>query len=204
MTRSLTVTTKTGFRITHPEYPVNIRDCRGVLFYTTEPQVPRIHEFNLPQGRYLVDSGHFKPMAAPVDYPLKKLPPRERDRPVPYNFKLIWGDNPNKCTVVWSNTPYMGQPKPYPEIPLKQFILFDKSLEDYRLPELYFILYHEYGHAKYKTEKFCDLDAYNRMIVKGFNPTQIGMAQIDSLSSEQERRKQFLVNVITNEKFDER
>lgn len=187
MTRQLTVGEKTGFKITYPAIAVIIRDCRGLLFYSTEYQLPKVTEFNLPCGTYLVDSGHFVKMNAPVNYPMKQLPPAERKRPVPNDFKILWGDNPNKCSVIWP----------------RKVILFDRSLEDYRLPELYFILYHEYSHASYKTEKFCDLKAYNYMIRKGYNPAQIGMSQIDSLSSEQWKRKQFLVNVITNKKFDQ-
>lgn len=187
MTRQLTVSVKSGFKINNPNVPVIIRDCRGILFYSTELQVPNVKTFNLPCGTYLVDSGFFTKMEKPVDYPLKKLPPVERNRPVPSDFKIIWGDNPNKCSVIWP----------------RKVILFDGSLEEYRLPELYFILYHEYSHASYKTEKFCDLKAYNYMIKKGYNPEQIGMSLIDSLSEEQGKRKRFLVNVITNDKFNQ-
>ena len=186
MTRKLVIDKKTGFRITQRETPVIVRDCRGLLFYSTELQVPNVREFNLPCGEYLVDSGYFTPMSEPVDYPLKSLPPFERDRPLPKDFVLTWGDNPNKCSIIW---------------PAKT-ILFDRSLEEYRLPELFFILYHEYGHSKYKTEKFCDLYAYNCLIRKGFNPEQVGLSQIDSLSAGQWKRKAFLTNVIINRKFD--
>lgn len=187
MTRQLTVGEKTGFKITNPQIPVIVRDCRGILFYSNEFQLPNVKEFNLPKGTYLVDSGFFTKMDMPVNYPLKKLPPAERNRPIPNDFTIIWGDNPNKCSVIWP----------------RKVILFDESLKDYRLPELFFILYHEYSHASYKTEKFCDLKAYNYMIKKGYNPAQIGMSQIDSLSGEQWKRKQFLTNIITNKKFDQ-
>lgn len=198
MTRSLQVTVKTGFRITNPDVPVIIRDCRGLLFYSTELQVPRVKEFNLPPGKYLVDSGYFTTMSEPVDYALKVLPPAERHRPIPHNFPIVWGENPNKCSIIWPRS-VTG----LPDSPKQGFILFDRSLEEYRLPELFFILYHEYSHASYKTEKFCDLKAYNYMILKGYNPAQIGMSQIDSLNGPTaKRRKQFLINVITNKKFD--
>lgn len=187
MTRQLSIHEKSGFKINNPQVPVIIRDCRGILFYSTELQTPNVKEFNLPPGQYLVDSGYFTKMNKPVNYPLKKLPPAERHRPIPSNFTIVWGDNPNKCSVIWP----------------RKVILFDKSLEDYRLPELFFILYHEYSHASYKTEKFCDLKAYNYMILKGYNPEQIGMSQIDSLSSEQRERKRFLTNVIINKKYDQ-
>lgn len=186
--RKLSVPVKSGFRITKPEIPVNIRDCRGLMFYTTEYLVPKVKEFNLPPGDYLVDGGYFTQMGEPIEYPLKKLPPHERERAKPHNFRIDWGINPNKCSIIWN----------------EKRILFDNSLQDFTLPELYFILYHEYSHANYQTEKFCDLKAYNYMILKGFNPAQIGMSQIDSLSDKQYKRKAFLTNIITSNKFDQK
>jgi hypothetical protein len=50
------------------------------------------------------------------------------------------------------------------------------------------------GHSKYKTEKYADLFAANEMLKKGYNPSQIGVAPIDSLSEMQYERKRFIVN----------
>lgn len=171
---------KTGFKILRPEKEVVIRDDRGILFYSTEFKTPKVVEFNLPAGKYIVDSGYFRSMSNPVDYPLMPLPPKQRNRPIPHDFKMIWSKNPNKCSIVW---------------PEKK-IVFDVSLKDYSLPELDFIKFHEYSHANYHTEKYCDLKAANYMILKGYNPIQIGVSQIDSLSGKQSHRKEFLTNMI--------
>ena len=171
---------KTGFKILRPEKPVIIRDERGMLFYSTEDKVPNVSEFNLPAGNYIVDSGVIRSMFSPVNYPLLRLPRNERNRPIPKDFKIIWGKNPNKCSIIWP----------------KKVILFDESLKDYTKPELDFIRFHEYSHANYLTEKYCDLKAANYMIKKGYNPIQIGLSQIDSLSGKQFNRKSFLVNAI--------
>jgi hypothetical protein len=171
---------KTGFRILRPEREVIIRDSRGLLFYTTEFKTPNVKEFNLPAGDFLIDSGVFKSMAFPVDYPLMTLPPKERNRPIPNDFKIVYGRNPNKCSIIW---------------PEKK-ILFDSALLDYTTPERDFIKFHEFSHAHYVTEKYCDLKAANYMILKGYNPIQIGLSQIDSLSSKQAERKEFLVNML--------
>ena len=179
---TLSVNKKTGFRITDPYKPVVIRDFRGVMFYDTEPILPRATEFNLPPGKYMVDAGQFKELPTPVNYSLLKLPPFERYYKKPYNFKIIFGYNPNKCTIFWD----------------KKIILFDDALKDLPLPQLDFIRFHEFSHARFKTEKYADLMAVNYMLTKGYNPIQIGESPILSLSSKQYLRKQFLVDKLSN------
>lgn len=177
--RRLFVPVKSGFKITKPELPVVIRDERGLLFYSTEFKAPNVHAFNLPAGTYFVEQGQFGQMANPINYPLMPLPPHERNRPIPKHFKKVWGDKPRaKCQINWDT----------------HTITFDYRLADYTLPEQDFIRFHEYSHAHYQTEKYCDLKAANYMIRKGYNPIQIGASQIDSLSSGQHERKRFLIN----------
>ena len=127
-----------------------------------------------------MDTGNIRPLTRPVKYKLYRLPKIERKYPSPYNFKIIFGYNPNKCTVSW----------------IKKTILFDDNLKEKTVPELFFILYHEYGHKKYKTEKYADLYATNMMLKKGYNPSQIGAAPVTSLSSKQLPRKKYIVNKI--------
>lgn len=177
--RKLDLKQKTGFKVTDIYKPIVIRDFRGILFYTTEPLLPRVKEFNLPAGTYIVDSGYFVPMAKPVNYKMISLPPAERLFPKPTNFEIRFGRNPNKCTIFWK----------------KGYILFDESFREKPLPQLFFILFHEFGHARYKTEKFADLYAANCMIKKGFNPPfQIAMAPIESLSDAAYERKNLVVS----------
>lgn len=178
---------KKGFVIKDVTKPVIIRDKRGVLFYSTEPLLPRIKEFNLPGvdslgllGEYFVDSGLFSPKPEPIEYKMIKLPTRERDWGSPKDFKITFGSNPNKCTVSYR---------------LKH-IHFDNSFLEKPLPELYFVLNHEYAHRFYHTEKYCDAMATNYMLKMGFNPEQIGKAHIDSLSAAQFARKEFNINKI--------
>jgi hypothetical protein len=192
--RPLNLTTKTGFRITRPEIPVIIRDSRGTMFYSTEPVLPNVKEFNLPAGKYFVDSGFFTELPTPVMYRLAKLPPRQRSRPFPTDFKLLWGNNDKKCTVDWD----------------RKTITFDQSMAESPLSHLDFIKYHEFGHARYgcnpetsppekiiQCEKFADLFAVNCMLRKGYNPEQIAETNIDSLSHKQGERKEFITDVIS-------
>lgn len=176
--RKLEVSKKTGYKVNDIYSPIVIRDYRGIMFYTTEPLLPRVKEFNLPVGSYMVDSGYFSPMTFPVQYKLIRLPFPERFLPKPKDFVICFGDNPNKCTIFWD----------------KGIIMFDNSFREKPLPQLYFILFHEFGHARYKTEKYADLYAVNSMLAKGFNPSQIGMAPIQSLSNYADYRKENVVN----------
>lgn len=165
--------------------PVNIRDYRGVLFYTTESMVPLVEAFNLPPGDYFVDSGSFKEMTSPVRYKLAELPPVERLSFPPYGFEIIFAENPHKCSIFWK----------------ERTIIFDKSFEDSPLPELFFIYFHEIGHSKYgyetkysmkDAEAFCDLFASNKMLEMGFNPSQIDAAPKNTLSHRQNYRKDYI------------
>lgn len=169
----LTVDEKTGFRIRDPYTPVIIRDFRGILFYSTEDQMPKVKEFNLPPGEYFVESGKFTQMAAPVKYRLLPIPFPERFFDDPGNFEVRFGDNPHKCTISFGG----------------RWILFDESFKEKPIPQIWHTLYHEFGHAKYKTEKYADTYAHNCMLKKGFNPYQISRAHIMSLSAAALERK---------------
>lgn len=177
----LVVMKKTGYQITDPQTPVIIRDNRGILFYSTEALTPKVKQFNLPTFgngmTYLVESGSFKEMPFPVPASYVKLPSLSRRFPSPFDFKILFGVNPNKCTVKWN----------------EKEILFDNSFLEKPLPQIFFILYHEYAHAFFSSEVLCDRMAANYMLAKGFNPSQIGSSSITALSSKQLHRKNDLV-----------
>lgn len=176
--RKLVVTKKTGFKVTIPNIPVIIRDFRGVIFYTTEPLLPSVKKFNLPKGVYFVDSGYFTPMERPRKYKILPLPPPQRNYPKPFKFKVLFGNNPNKCSIIWD---------------LKT-ILFDRQFLEKPKFVLDFILFHEFGHALYLSEHLADRLSANYMFIRGYNPSQIGTAPFISLSERQIGRKKFMVN----------
>lgn len=178
--RKLFVSKKTGYLIKDTLHPVIIRDQRGLLFYSTEAMEGRTKVFNLPPGIYFVDQGTFNPMPFPVNFPMAKLPPKERNYKPPFDFKVMFGNNPNKCTIRWA----------------EKTIFFDRKLKDITIPELWFILFHEYAHAVYKTERYADLLSGNLMKQRGFNPSQIGTAPLTSLSSAQFERKKHMVKQV--------
>lgn len=176
--QTLTTAKKTGFKNLDLKTPVIIRDFRGKLFYDTSDLSKQPEMFNLPEGNFTVVSGNVKPLKEPVAFNLSVLPRAERNYPNPLKFKIEFGYNVNKCSIIWN----------------KKTILFDEGLKDALLPELFLILFHEYGHSLYKTEKYADLFAANMMIKKGYNNSQIGKAHLNILSSKQEIRKKFIVN----------
>jgi hypothetical protein len=178
--RQFVVTKKTGFAILDPNKPLIIRDARGILFYTTETLTKKPTCFNMPPfGKFFIEDGNgISPLKNPVPYKLANLPPMIRRFDDPDNFKIIFGINPNKCTVKWND----------------KIFLFDSMFRERPLPQIFFILYHEYGHAFTNNEKIADRIASNYMKMRGFNPSQIGAASINALSERQLPRKQELVN----------
>lgn len=178
--QTLTVSKKTGFKNMNLNKSIVLRDFRGLTFFDTTAMLNNPDFFNLPAGKYLIDSGHFKELPKPVPYRYFKLPPFERHFKTPANFKIVFGDNPNKCSIYWN----------------KGIILFDNELKDYSLPELDLIRFHEFSHARYKTERYADLMAMNYMLCKGYNPVQIGESLLTSLSDNNYDRKVFATNKI--------
>jgi len=178
--RSLIVNEKTGFEIVDPNQTVVIRDARHILFYTNEPIKPRATCFNLPAfGQYWIDSGSIRKLASPVNYPMAELPLLiPRFNITPYNFKIVWGNNPSKCTILWE----------------KRIIFADSKLKESPLPQMFFILEHEYAHLYTKDDALADQIAGNYMKELGFNPVQIGESSIFALSDRQIQRKATLVN----------
>ncbi len=176
MTRRLFLDKKTGFEVNDIFKPINIRDFRGVLFYSTEGMTPNVARFNLPAGEYWVDSGNFRALPRPNQVTLSTLPFPERFYPSSDSFKIMFGNNPNKCTIYWN----------------KKLILFDSSFKEKPLSYIDLILFHERGHSLYETEKYADLYATNEMLKKGYNESQIGTAHLETLSSNQYDRKQYI------------
>lgn len=176
--RRLTLGIKTGFTVNDPYKPIIIRDSRGLLFYDTESLLPKVNYFNMPAGSYWVEKGWFSETVLPRVYPLTVLPEPERVFEDPTKFEIVFDTNPHKCSIFWD----------------EKVIVFDKSFASKTEPEIYFVLFHEYGHQLYETEKFADLFAANKMKITGFNPSQIGWAQNNSLSDSQDLRKDFLTN----------
>lgn len=176
--KRLSIGVKTGFWVNNVYKPILIRDSRLILFYETESLLPKAKYFNLPAGSYWVEKGFFSEYILPRIYPLAVLPQPERYMEDPTDFPIVFDTNPNKCSILWD----------------EKIILFDNSFLNKPEPEIYFILFHEYGHELYNTEEYADLFASNTMKIKGFNPSQIQAAHDNSLSDKNENRKNFVTS----------
>lgn len=191
--KNLELEQMTGFHNPNPSIPILILDERGIPFYDTSQLANQPSRFNLPAGRYIVMSGKFYRMA-PVEYPLLPIAtPHRYKRKNPERFEIVFTENPaHKCTIDWDT----------------EKIYFDNSFRDMPLPNLVYVLYHEYGHRYYgcnclkksgckkcaEAELQCDRYAQNRMLETGYNPSQIGEAIIGTLSSKQFPRKKAVVD----------
>jgi hypothetical protein len=174
---------KTGFISV---LPFNIYDESGLLFYSSDftDKIERGGQlmFNLPAGNYKYD-GVIRKLDKPVHYKLKKLPPKER-RIKKGRYIVKFGHNPNKCTIFYG----------------PRIILFDNAFKKVPLYVRYSIYFHEMGHHFYKTEKYADLYAYNKMLKLGFNKTQIGLSVLDTLTNKESSfdRKEYIIKNATS------
>lgn len=164
--QKFTVKQKNGFKSF--DTVVKIYDKNGILFYCKENKNGLLH-FNLPKGEYCTYNNL---MTAKIrNYKLPKLPKANNPKPLPNDFKIIFCNNPNKCSVDNKN----------------HVIYFDNSFKNQPIPCLDYILFHELGHYLYSndgnnSEKNCDLFAMKKMLEIGYNPSQVLWVQNGTLS----------------------
>lgn len=172
---------KTGFMTSTP---FKILDEKGNIFYdstfTDHIEKGETLSFNLPLGVYKYD-GNFIKLSSPVKQIEISLPPKERHIKNGKRYKIIFGDNPNKCTIFYA-----------PGV-----ILFDNSFRDAPLYWKYGIYFHELGHHYYKTEWKADAYAAKKMLEYGFNPSQVGRVGLMTLSQNSYARQANMVKILT-------
>lgn len=173
----LLVKGKTGFRNVSGQ-PILILDERGERFYDTRQLLKRVQMFNLPEGTYYVALGDIARMSRPVNYELTPLPEKERHMFGSFeNFDVHFVNNPATGTVV----------------PAANEKFYDHALKELPLPYAMFIDEHENGHKYYITESYCDQYAVNKMLERGYNPSQISEAIVLTLSPDKAARKEIIV-----------
>lgn len=127
--------------------------------------------FNLPCGTYYTNNNLVK-LDKPVFYTKPKLKKRYHFKEYPKNFKILYSENPNKCSVDLN----------------KGVIIFDNSFKTAPRFIKDFIKFHELGHYRYtgkgqQSEIDCDNFACYCMILIGYNPSQIMVASKNSLEN---------------------
>lgn len=171
---------KTGFRNIDGN-PILILDDRGEIFYDTRNLLKRVQMFNLPEGEYYIAQGKVKRMALPVNYELAPMPPKERNLSGNFSdFDMYFVNNPATGTVS----------------PASREKFYDHGLKELPLPFMMFIDEHENGHKYYETETYCDRYAANKLLERGYNPSQISEAIIFTLSPDKADRKEAIVRTL--------
>ena len=166
--------------------PFNIVDPNGITFYNSEftNKISKGEplEFNLMAGVWQYD-GNFIKLSNPVAVKNVALPLKERNINLK-RYDIEFGSNPNKCTIFYENG----------------VILFDNSFLSKPLYVKYLIYFHELGHHWYITESKADLYSAKKLLELGFNPSQIQMGILDSLSEKSIERQMKIVYELTNNK----
>jgi hypothetical protein len=181
--RPLNIDKKTGFRST---MPFIINDQRGIIFYssdfTDKIASGKPLEFNVMSGMFTYD-GNFVKLDSPV--PVKNIATPLKERNInSKRYDIQFGNNPNKCTIFYD----------------AGVILFDNSFLNKPLYIKYTIYFHELAHHYYVTESKADLYAAKVLLELGFNPSQIELAFLESLSEASiERQMNIVYSLTTNE-----
>lgn len=179
--RPLILENKTGFETS---LPFEIYDVNGNMFYSSDfsdhiRNGERL-KFNLPAGEYQYN-GSFIKLDKPVEHKKIVLPKKERHlQGSKKQYQIVYGKNPNKCTIYYK----------------AGLIIFDETLKTAPLFVKYAIYFHEIGHHFYKTESKADLYATKKMLDYGFNPSQIGLAGLMSLSENSFDRQEKIVKSV--------
>lgn len=175
------VNKKSGFVCYDPN--LRIYDDSARPFYFRDEPIK--HRFNLPKGLYFTNNDLI-PKKSPFEFKKKKLPKPDKRGVLPRGFKVVFKPNSNKCTVY---IPKEGISKK------RVLIVADPSLKELPKYFLVFIFFHELGHFYYKggtekNESKCDDFAFNKMLDKGYNISQIVQACKYTLSERQKKRRQ--------------
>jgi hypothetical protein len=165
---------KTGFRSKADIVAVYTTDYEP--FYVMKKKGECTY-FNLPKGDYIIEV-EVERLAKPNKFALPPLPKNERNIKRPREVKIVFGNNPNKCSIDLE----------------RGLIICDWSIKAKGRAEQIFVIYHEFGHYYYKTESSCDKYASRRMIEEGFNPSQTVFSVNGCLSDRSHQRKNEVYN----------
>lgn len=159
----------TGF---HAPYSVQVYKD-GELFYSFTKQGGFC--FNLPAGIYTIQGGCER-LVAPVRFEPKRIRRKPDVKGKPANITITIKPTPFKAFII----PKLGSIVIDPSIVKQGQIVYD------------WVLSHELGHLKHskprkgetiqKVEKAADAYAFNRMLLLGYNPSQISIAILTSLN----------------------
>jgi len=132
--------------------------------------------FNLPKGVFFTNENIKQ--NEKKEYPVLSLPEPEHFFSTK-GIKTKVKENKHKATI-------------YPN---KKRIYIDKTVSQLDFfPAWVFIIAHEFGHCRYRTENYADMFATSFMLKQGFNPSQIKISYL-FLFRKNESRRWYLNNV---------
>lgn len=173
----ITCDKKTGFAVGDNRLVKIYNAKTGELFYEKlAKKLP--FAFNLPKGQYKTLNNVVK-QSQPRKYRLPQMPRRERNEEMPDNVRMVFMDNPNKASIFRS----------------QRLIVMDNAFKELSYTQRLAAFLHECAHYYYSTEEYCDLWAFRKMLLMGFNPSQVWDALHNTLSNApgMMKRKDFLL-----------
>jgi len=167
---------KTGFACSGE---VVVKLPNGSIFYQHKKRAP--FTFNLPAGMYDIQGSNVKMLSKPTEYKIKSQRVHESTHELPKRgeLRIEFGDNPNKASI-WVK---------------KHFILIDNQYRNAPQVVKDYLIAHEIGHYRYKTERFADEFAQQVLLDKGYNMTQIVQAAASTLFNGHERHNYCFENM---------
>lgn len=167
---------KTGFSCAGA---VLVTRPNGSVFYEHKKKAP--FTFNLPAGTYNIKAENLKVLRNPIEYKINAKRKQESTHELPKRgeLKIEFGDNPNKASI-WVK---------------KHYILLDNQYKN--APEVVkeYLIAHEIGHYRYKTERFADEFAQQVLLDKGFPMSLIVQAAASTLFNGHERHNYCFENL---------
>jgi hypothetical protein len=151
----------------------------GKIFYEHKKKGPFC--FNLPAGQYNITGDNVKVLQRPLEFKIKAQRKQESYHELPKRgeLRIEFGDNPNKASI------WVKQHK----------ILIDDKYRTAPQVVKEYLIAHEIGHYRYKTERFADEFAQQVLLDKGFNMSQIVQAAASTLFNGHERHNYCFENL---------
>lgn len=155
-----------------PTDKFTVYDSRGnVYFYRLLPRGCKGIKLNIPDpGNYSFSKNAAitrKPLSIAREIYRIKLPPYERHRQ--RNYIIVHDDKEVDSPAIIYTTLNPAR------------IVTGRKFKGLPIPMGIFILLHELGHMRYKTEKYCDLFAFVELVRMGYNPSTAMYCLTDQL-----------------------
>jgi hypothetical protein len=167
---------KTGFSCNGS---VSVTLPNGDIFYQHKKKGP--FSFNLPAGTYFISGENIKVLQKPLEFKInaKRVQESTHELPKRGELQIKFADNPNKASI------WVKQHK----------IVIDNSYRNAPQVIKDYLIAHEIGHYRYKTERFADEFAQQVLLDKGYNMTQIVQAAASTLFNGHERHNYCFENL---------